>query len=470
MRGRIRFQRELQNTYIITEENRKEILDGYWGQMVLRGKIRGLAHCEVHIIDGQREIWYDISFLQSLEQVFAVKEMAFEDIKSLLVQIIGILEQMEKYLLNAGQLCFEPSYLFWDMDQGALSLLYDFTEEVPESSLIKLAEFILERTCHEDEKAVDLAYFFYECSSKESFSMKKVEQYLEGQTEGSTERKPSQSQEEETWENRTSIKTEDLYEKEFQKEIFQEEQQLSKKTGTINKTNSGGLFLNQGCKGKMAETGLVCDVMAVLSGIGFFVLEKYFILDRLEIVVWIVFSVVLALVGIILFLYGCRDWKWERKSDQEKGGRGEEKKKTGHTEEQPLDGTGFSEGDMEEMLCCVDEKNREMDGKTIYIGKSLLNREYTLTEIKKGSQKEYTVTSYPYLIGKDKERVNLYVKEHSVSRIHARLLEEGGEIYLEDLHSTNGTFLNDLPLEPHDKVKIRRGDIILFGNAEFAFR
>ena len=152
MRGRIRFQRELQNTYIITEENRKEILDGYWGQMVLRGKIRGLAHCEVHIIDGQREIWYDISFLQSLEQVFAVKEMAFEDIKSLLVQIIGILEQMEKYLLNAGQLCFEPSYLFWDMDQGALSLLYDFTEEIPESSLIKLAEFILERTCHEDEK------------------------------------------------------------------------------------------------------------------------------------------------------------------------------------------------------------------------------------------------------------------------------------------------------------------------------
>ena len=118
----------------------------------------------------------------------------------------------------------------------------------------------------------------------------------------------------------------------------------------------------------------------------------------------------------------------------------------------------------------MDEKNREMDGKTIYIGKSLLNREYTLAEIKKGSQKEYTVTSYPYLIGKDKERVNLYVKEHSVSRIHARLLEEGGEIYLEDLHSTNGTFLNDLPLEPHDKVKIRRGDIILFGNAEFAFR
>ena len=50
------------------------------------------------------------------------------------------------------------------------------------------------------------------------------------------------------------------------------------------------------------------------------------------------------------------------------------------------------------------------------------------------------------MIGKDRERVNLYIKEHSVSRIHARLLEENGSIYIEDLHSTNGTYLNDLPL------------------------
>ena len=111
----------------------------------------------------------------------------------------------------------------------------------------------------------------------------------------------------------------------------------------------------------------------------------------------------------------------------------------------------------------------ETDGKTVYVGMTARVREYMLTEIKKGAQREYPVTSYPFVIGKDKERVNLQVKEHSVSRIHARLLEEDGDIYLEDLHSTNGTCLNDIPLEPHVKMKLKRGDSILFGQAEFSF-
>lgn len=115
------------------------------------------------------------------------------------------------------------------------------------------------------------------------------------------------------------------------------------------------------------------------------------------------------------------------------------------------------------------EENRA-DQKTVYIGKALLNRGYSLVSLGKGEEKEYSVEFYPYVIGKDKERVNLYLKEHSVSRIHARLLEENGDIYIEDLHSTNGTYLNDLILTPHEKIKIRRGDIILFGKAEFAFR
>lgn len=468
MRGKIRFQRELQHTYMITEEIRKEMLEGYCGQMVIQGAIRRLAPCKVHMMDGKREIWYDISFLQSLDQVFAVKEIAFEDLKSLLIQIIWILSEMEKYLLDARQLCFEPSYLFWDMDKGEMFLIYDFTEEIAESSLIKLAEFILERTCHEEEKAVDLAYLFYECTAKGSFSKEKVEQYLEEKVQVREENKEFQSQTENTYAENDSMGTETLHETEFQKDIFEEE--LANQKKTMSQAYSGPVFPGQWKKGKLAEWGLVCAVMAVLSGIGFFMLQKYFILNRLEIVVWTVASVVLALLGMVLFFCGCRAEKSENKFGKGKSRKQEQKEITDNAGEQAITASEYLQGDMEEMLCCEDKKSGETDGKTIYIGKSLINRAYTLVEIKKGSENEYTVSSYPYLIGKDRERVNLYVKERSVSRIHARLLEEGGEIYLEDLHSTNGTFVNDLPLNPHDKVKIRRGDVILFGNSEFAFR
>ncbi len=78
--------------------------------MVLRGRIRGLAGCEMHLIDGQREIWYDITCLQPLEQAYAVKEMIYRDLKNLLMQVIQLCAEMEKYLLDGRQLCFEPEF------------------------------------------------------------------------------------------------------------------------------------------------------------------------------------------------------------------------------------------------------------------------------------------------------------------------------------------------------------------------
>jgi pSer/pThr/pTyr-binding forkhead associated (FHA) protein len=47
-----------------------------------------------------------------------------------------------------------------------------------------------------------------------------------------------------------------------------------------------------------------------------------------------------------------------------------------------------------------------------------------------------------------------------VSRRHARLLFSPGSWMLEDLNSTNGTFLNSAPVPPGQPVQIRTGDIL----------
>ncbi len=50
-----------------------------------------------------------------------------------------------------------------------------------------------------------------------------------------------------------------------------------------------------------------------------------------------------------------------------------------------------------------------------------------------------------------------------VSRRHARLFEHQGQLYLEDLGSTNGSYVNDKRLRPYEPVPIRPGDIISLG-------
>ena len=67
------------------------------------------------------------------------------------------------------------------------------------------------------------------------------------------------------------------------------------------------------------------------------------------------------------------------------------------------------------------------------------------------------------LVGR--EMAEVLLPDKTVSRQHARLeVTEDGEITLEDLSSTNGTQVNDLPLVPHLPRRLAAGDRVRFGS------
>lgn len=72
-------------------------------------------------------------------------------------------------------------------------------------------------------------------------------------------------------------------------------------------------------------------------------------------------------------------------------------------------------------------------------------------------------------IGKKKGEVDLVIEDISISRMHARIIKENEEIYLEDLNSTNGTFKNGLRMQPYEKRKLEEGDEIRFGKKNFVY-
>ena len=76
----------------------------------------------------------------------------------------------------------------------------------------------------------------------------------------------------------------------------------------------------------------------------------------------------------------------------------------------------------------------------------------------------------PFVIGKKKEEADYALEDRSVSRIHARILEEDGILYLEDLNSTNGTYKNGLRMQPYEKRRLERDDELRFGMAEYTFQ
>ncbi len=80
--------------------------------------------------------------------------------------------------------------------------------------------------------------------------------------------------------------------------------------------------------------------------------------------------------------------------------------------------------------------------------------------------KKYDLTDRQLIIGRS-SKADVQVDQESVSRNHAKVKADGGRITIEDMGSTNGTFVNDEQVE--GQLKLRNGDFIKIGRTIFKF-
>ena len=88
--------------------------------------------------------------------------------------------------------------------------------------------------------------------------------------------------------------------------------------------------------------------------------------------------------------------------------------------------------------------------------------------------REHPLTKDSIVIGRAVEN-DIVVTSKRVSREHACVRRDGWRVVLEDMGSTNGTFLNDervlSPIALHDEDRIKVGDVVLtFHDPDITFR
>lgn len=106
-------------------------------------------------------------------------------------------------------------------------------------------------------------------------------------------------------------------------------------------------------------------------------------------------------------------------------------------------------------------------GKTIYIEEK---EEQVHGLYNEKGQMVIALEKFPFVVGKRKEDADYVLPDYSVSRIHARFVQEKDDIYLEDLNSTNGTFKNGLRMQPYEKRKLETDDTLRFGKSIFIYK
>jgi pSer/pThr/pTyr-binding forkhead associated (FHA) protein len=81
------------------------------------------------------------------------------------------------------------------------------------------------------------------------------------------------------------------------------------------------------------------------------------------------------------------------------------------------------------------------------------------------SGKTFIVDSFPISIGRLSSS-NLQIQfDKYISRAHCTIYKDGNNLYLIDLKSTNGTYVNDQLIQ--SSVGIKNEDIIRIGNTNF---
>ena len=88
-----------------------------------------------------------------------------------------------------------------------------------------------------------------------------------------------------------------------------------------------------------------------------------------------------------------------------------------------------------------------------------------------GTGEKILMNRMNFMFGKSRAAADYVVDNKAVSRRHASILFREGDYYLEDLGSTNGTFLNDseTPVGTDQKIQLHPGDRLTFADEPFQF-
>ncbi|MGA9228148.1 MAG: FHA domain-containing protein, partial [Mesobacillus sp.] len=81
-----------------------------------------------------------------------------------------------------------------------------------------------------------------------------------------------------------------------------------------------------------------------------------------------------------------------------------------------------------------------------------------------------TIAKEYFKIGRDPLRADFATDNKVIGRVHAFVISSNGEYFLEDNHSTNGSYVNGIKVLPKEKIKIKHEDRIKLANEEFIFK
>lgn len=170
---KVKIERTLNEAYLIIEENdtliRDTIRDGnidaendFEVKMLTENEIKGILPLRIRPSENGQQFVYGIRGSSPLSDKFEKQSMHSDELKAVIGGLQEGLSLLEEYMIRTDHVLLDPRYLFMDNTSLLLKLcVYPYYDGCLRDSLSKLADFIISKTDHGEDLAIDLAYGFY---------------------------------------------------------------------------------------------------------------------------------------------------------------------------------------------------------------------------------------------------------------------------------------------------------------------
>lgn len=505
------FERNMNHNYLILSRcdffgNTQEVRNDYRERMLLDNKIKGLLPVSSQKLNGMSRYYYEINSLQSLDRLLEKNELDYNGIYGLLKGCVGVFEELEKYLLDGEQIILKPEFIYMHAERMEPHFVYDleYCGDV-RSEFAQLIENLLAKINHEDEKAVMLAYQVYRYTRNPNYVLGEIKDMLAAGDINKTAEN-SDMPKAENADKYFGGKSNENYSKPL-KETGMVKQNIIKpeirKDRPVRNDNvkENIKVNNQKSKNKCGADiiGLIiCILIAVAAGtilLGIEVLAVFVIPQQQEL--YLFGALAMSIMAVVIFISSLiRKKRQERQimklqECEDEHGMVQESdnlyknvsKRSGvqeHISSQKLyiskrNNTSVSQNNISQnkkeststqnqqinyfsndTVCLMDE---ELPGQQMHKLKGAVN----------GKEVDVPLNNLPMTIGKLSGLVDFVINDSAVSKMHARIEEHNGQIFISDLNSTNGTIRNGEPIEINKEVQLQTGDKIVFGRTCFTF-
>lgn len=423
----IEYKRDLNQNYLVINEENMVSPEDYQIRMFTANDIKGLLKCNLRMIDGKARYHYEITSKQPMSRIFEKTLIEKKDLIMIMIQIREILEQLKEYLLSAECLILNQDYIYMNIEKGELYFCYlpGYKNDIS-LAFHQLAEFMLSRIDHNDKEGVVLGYELYQQTLEDNYGLDHIIEKIIGEKETIQE-----EYEEPELENPTDEK-EEKEEKEEKKEGINYRIIIIAISGII-----------------------VLGIAAVLC-------LKINFIRKESLIKW--GGVLLLVLPLIIYYYikKNKDYILGKQED------------IIIEQEEPLDNLPeeINRQRVEEVLKGYPDgaEIKEVYGDTMLLGHKMKGKDRFLECVNKYEGENIIISGYPFLLGKLESVVDEVIRNDTVSRIHAKILNKGDNYYISDLNSTNGTYLNEVCLEADEIAEMKIGDKIRMGEVEYYFK